>query len=70
MVTRSAPCEASETWHMRLRVGQSCQHRHDETINLPCARVNNNGEESEWGGKKEGREGKLTVHSRSLKAKS
>lgn len=39
MVTRSAPRETSETWHMRLRLDS---HARIMTINnVTCARVNN-----------------------------
>ena len=66
MVTRSAPCEASETWHMRVRLAGHASSV--MTINLTRARVNNNGrEESAWGGEKKRR---TVYRSRSLKAKS
>lgn len=52
MVTRSAAREASETWHIRLRLASHASSV--MAINLTCARVNNNGRRANGVGKKKG----------------
>lgn len=50
MVTRSAAREASETWHIRLRLASHASSV--MAINLACARVNNNGRRANGVGEK------------------